>query len=42
MVWNTNSSDLDFSFKIWERLPSNFTWEHPVPCIYEMGHELLL
>jgi len=41
-VWNTNSSDLDFTVKIREPLSSNFSWEHPVPCRYEMGHELLL
>jgi len=42
MVWNTNIWDLDFTIEIRETLPSNFSWEHPVPCRYEMGHELLL
>jgi len=47
IVRNTNSSDLDFTIKIctikiWEPTPNNFSWEHPVPCRYEMGHELLL
>jgi hypothetical protein len=42
MAWNTDCSNLDFTIKIWERLQSNFSRERPVPCSYEMGHELLL